>query len=192
MKIALFGGTFDPIHRGHLFICRQAKEQVGLDRVILLPCRQSPHKQVIPGATDPHRLEMARLATADLDWVEVSDWELRRPGASFSWQTIEHFLQQHPEAELFWIMGHDQWEVLEKWGRPEYLAAHLTFLVFARNGKHPQPNPPFRSMVLRGEMEVSATEIRNLLAQGRSAARLLPDAVQSYATKHKLYQTDVR
>jgi nicotinate-nucleotide adenylyltransferase len=187
-RIALFGGSFDPPHRAHLAIARAAVEQCGLERVIFIPCRESPLKNREPGATGPQRLAMLRLATAGLPWAEVSDWELSRPGPSYSWQTAEHFGALHSQSDLHWLMGADQWEALDRWAHPDFLRENLTFIVFARDGKTPRPRPDWRAHFLSGEWGGSSTEARELLAAGEPAEHLLPATVEEYAVRERLYR----
>jgi len=187
-RLALFGGSFDPPHRAHLAIAAAAVEQCALERVVFIPCLISPLKGRLPGASSAARLKMVRLATAGLEWAEVSDWELRRPRVSYSWETVEHFAVQQPLASLHWLMGADQWETLERWARPEFLRVHLTFIVFPRDGISPRPRPGWRAHFLQGEWPGSSTEARALLAAGESAAALLPPAVEEYAVRERLYE----
>jgi nicotinate-nucleotide adenylyltransferase len=189
-SIALFGGTFDPPHNGHLFLAHRAVERCGLERVIFLPARQSPHKVGAPVASDAARLEMLRLATDRLPWAEVSSWEIERPPPSFSWQTAQHFAEVHPGARLCWILGVDQWQALHTWGRPDILADLLHFIVFPRHGIAPAPNPPFRGEFLTDAMEVSATKIRSQLRDGQPVAHLLPPCVMDYLDRHKEIYAD--
>ena len=122
-RIALFGGTFDPPHLGHVRLAEAAREAVGLDEVRLLPCRVSPHKTGSEPTAAADRLAMLRLATAGLPWVVVDDCEVGREGPSYSYQTAEALAARFPEAKLFWLMGADQWDALPDWRHPERLAA---------------------------------------------------------------------
>lgn len=189
-RFALFGGSFDPPHLAHLAIARAAVDQCGLERVVFIPCQESPLKGKLPGARGPQRLEMLRLATAGLAWAEVSGWELERPGPSYSWQTAEHFAAEHPGAEWHWLMGADQWAALERWARPDVLRERLNFIVFTREGAVPQPREGWRMVHLRGEWAGSSTEARALLAAGASAP-LLPAAVEAYARSAGLYRANM-
>lgn len=186
-RIALFGGSFDPPHKAHLAIAQAAVAQCRLARVVFIPCQISPLKGRVPGASGAQRVEMLRLATDGLAWAEVSEWELARPGPSYSWQTAEHFAEENPGAELYWLMGEDQWAALERWARPEFLRERLTFIVFARNGEKPQERPGWRAHFLTGEWRGSSTEARGLLGAGLPAAHLLPRAVEEYAVRERLY-----
>ncbi len=186
MNLALFGGTFDPPHCGHLQIAAAAVQECRLDKVIFLPCHQSPHKASPPQASGPQRLAMLQLATARAAWAEVSAWELQRAEPSFSWQTAEHFATQFPGAKLHWLLGEDQWQALDRWSRPEHLAKLLTFIVFPRAGQTPTPNPRFKAHFLAAEFPGRATEIRAALQAGRAAAHL-PASVAQYIAEQKLY-----
>lgn len=187
MNIALFGGTFDPPHVGHCIIAEEAQQACGLDQVIFLPCHQSPHKSTLPQATDADRLDMLRLCTREFPWAVVSDWELQQPKPSFSFETAEHFKAALPEANLFWLMGVDQWLALEHWGRPDRLAELLTFIVFPRDKIYPAPNPKFRSVFLHREIKVSATSIRGRVHAGESISELVHPEVDRFIQSKSLY-----
>lgn len=186
---ALFGGSFDPPHVGHVAMAEAAVAACGLDRVVFVPCRHSPLKGWAPGASGDERLEMLRLATAGREWVEVSDWELGRPGPSYSWETVRHFRSLWPSAELHWIMGEDQWASLERWARPEVLRETLHFIVFARDGSEPQRRLGWRMTVVAGAWSVSSSQVRAALAAGGDAGGLLPAEVQQYIARRRLYRS---
>ncbi len=193
VHIALFGGSFDPPHLGHLAIARAAMEQAGLDRVIFLPCRQSPHKAQSPGASGEQRLEMLRLATEEWAWAEVSAYETGRPPPSYSWQTAENFAREYKGAKLYWLMGADQWAGISKWARPERLGELLTFIVFPRSRVHPTPRENMRAIFLDGEFHVSSTAARALVAGNASLdvlTQLLPEPVASYILSKGLYRSE--
>lgn len=187
-RIALFGGTFDPVHLGHLHLAELAKDQLALDEVRFLPCRISPHKVGIAPSSPEHRLEMLRLATAGLPWAVVDDFELQRPGPSFSYQTAEAIAAREPAARLFWIMGGDQWDALPRWSHPERLAAAVEFIVLDR-GEASLPRPDFRMCRIPGEHPASATAIRQAVASGvdPQTLRWLPPPAATYIQAHGLY-----
>jgi nicotinate-nucleotide adenylyltransferase len=187
-RIALFGGTFDPVHLGHLHLAELAKNQLALDEVRFLPCRISPHKTGIAPAPPEHRLEMLRLATAGLPWAVVDDFELQHPGPSFSYQTAEAISAREPSARLFWIMGGDQWDALPRWSHPERLAAAVEFIVLDR-GQPSLPRPGFRMCRIPGAHPASATAIRRAVADGVDPQSLpwLPRPAATYLQAHGLY-----
>ncbi len=186
--IALFGGTFDPPHLGHLDIAREAVTRCGLDRVIFIPCHQSPHKPDCLPVAAAHRIEMLKLCTSGEPWAEISPVEINRGGRSYSWETAAHFAALHPGVSLYWILGEDQWRNIETWSRPGYLAELLTFIVFPRDGRAPEDKPGFRHRALEFVHPASATDIRARLQSGvEDDCSLLP-AVSTYIRKNHLYR----
>ena len=186
-KIALFGGTFDPVHLGHIHMAELARAALDLDEVRFLPCRISPHKTGNSPTRPSDRLEMLRLATSHLPWAVVDDFETRREGPSYSYETAEAMAARFPEARLFWIMGGDQWEVLSDWRQPERLAKHVEFIVFSR-GKPITPMDDFVFHEVGGEHPASATGIRNAIANGVTTHPWLPPPVAKWIEKQGLYR----
>lgn len=185
-KIGIFGGTFDPVHLGHLHLATVAKEALDLDEVRFLPCHISPHKTDTAPASGEHRCEMLRLATAGIPWAVVDDRELRQEGPSYSYQTAETLAAEFPGSRLFWIMGGDQWDALPKWKHPERLAACVEFIVLAR-GKIPQPREGYRLHAVDGQHPASSTAIRLALSTGQPHEWLHPD-VASWIPGQRIYQ----
>ncbi|MGL4401932.1 MAG: nicotinate (nicotinamide) nucleotide adenylyltransferase [Luteolibacter sp.] len=187
-KIALFGGTFDPVHLGHLHLATRAKAALDLDQVRFLPCRISPHKADSQPASGEDRCAMLRLATAPLPWAAVDDFELHQSSPSYSFQTAEAMARRFPTARLFWIMGGDQWDVLPTWKSPERLAALVEFIVLTR-GESPKPHPGFRLHAMPDEGHpASATRIRERIKNGESADAWLNASVADWIHRHGLYQ----
>ena len=185
-KICLFGGTFDPIHLGHTHIANAAVEQLGLDHVLFLPCRQSPHKTDQQHADAEHRLAMCRLATADFPWAEVNDHDLISSPPSYSWRTAEAMQKKFPLAQLYWLMGTDQWDALPRWHKPETLASIVEFIVFTR-GAIPEPRKGMRMHAIKGNHPASATAIRQHPTEEDTHLWLHPK-VEAYIKSNKLYQ----
>ena len=186
-RIALFGGTFDPVHLGHLHLAGTARAALDLDQVRFIPCRISPHKLDTTPTSAEARLVMLRLATADLPWAVVDDLETRREGPSFSWETAVAMRGKFPGARLFWIMGVDQWKVLLGWAEPEKLAACVEFVVFSR-GEAPVPRDGFVMHALACDHPASATAIREAIAAGRDTGGWLDPAVEAYIREHGLFR----
>ncbi len=185
-RIALFGGTFDPVHLGHLHLADLARQSLGLDEVRFLPCLISPHKTGTSPASPADRLEMLRLATSHLPWAVVDGYELEKNGPSFSFETAATMAARFPEARLFWIMGGDQWDALPRWKNPEILARHVEFIVLAR-GTPPPPREGYRLHLIQGEHPASATAIRETIAGGDRELPWLPASVSDYIRRHGLY-----
>ncbi|MDB4106675.1 nicotinate (nicotinamide) nucleotide adenylyltransferase [bacterium] len=185
-RIALFGGTFDPIHTGHLEIAQKAQQALDLNEVIFLPCQKSPHKTTGPVASDQERYEMLQLATAKFSWASVSDFELRRPLPNYTWATVEALKNDLLKgSHLFLLIGLDQWEALPRWSHPEKLAAAAEFIVVGRDGE-PKPREGYHAHFLPGDHPASASEIRSRLSEGKSAD-WLPTEVAAFITKKDLY-----
>ncbi|HPA17962.1 MAG TPA: nicotinate (nicotinamide) nucleotide adenylyltransferase [Verrucomicrobiae bacterium] len=195
MRLGLFGGTFDPVHRGHVEVARRALAW-GLDGVVVVPCRQSPHKPVAAGAPVPadgrHRWEMLRLAFRGEGGVSLSRCELDRQGPSYTRDTLAELRSQHPGADWVLVLGADQLPALPRWVGFCDWANGVGFLVFGRPGCAIE----IGAAELRGlpidviqdfEIPVSATEIRGRFGRGESVAGMLPDGVEAYILRHGLY-----
>lgn len=163
-----------------------AVSALGLDEVRFIPCRVSPHKQGSAPASADDRLEMLRLAMADARWAVIDDFELRRDGPSFSYETAEAMCAQFPHAKLYWIMGGDQWEALPRWKHPELLARCVEFIVLSRGGNIPS-HDHFTMHPITGEHPAAATEIRRALAGGDAKDKWLHPNVAEYIRRHRLY-----
>lgn len=181
-RIGLFGGSFDPVHHGHLILAREALETLGLDRVVFLPARISPHKLDRPPASAEWRLRMVQAAVAGEAGFVCDDRELRREGPSFAIDTVREYRAEHPGAELFYFIGDDNTEALSTWKEIEELRRQVTFLVFARDGDE--------GTVLDRRIEISSSEIRKRVASGRSVRYLLPEEVCTMISQNGLYRND--
>jgi nicotinate-nucleotide adenylyltransferase len=185
LRIALFGGTFDPVHRGHMQIARSAVEALDLNLVVFIPCRQSPHKDRATAADESERLAMLELATADIPWAEVSDLETYLPPPSYSWITAETMHEIFPTDRLFWLLGEDQWNAVATWARPDYLADLVEFIVHSRGGR-PAPKPGFRAHFIHGDHPASSSEIRRD-APGQLHSEWLHPNVERFIKANGLY-----
>jgi nicotinate-nucleotide adenylyltransferase len=183
LKIGIYGGTFDPIHHGHLILARQACEELGLDRLIFVPAALSPFKKAAQ-ASGEGRLSMLRAAIEGQDGFSVDDCELKRPPPSYSVDTVLQIRERDPNAELFWLIGADNVSRLNKWHRIDELKKLVQFVVLDRacsGSKQPYP-------VIQRNIDISATEIRNRVASGRSIRYLVPKAVEKIIRRENLYR----
>ena len=187
-KIGLFGGTFDPVHLGHLHLTGLTRDALALDEVRFMPCPISPHKLGSPPVSGEDRCEMLRLASADLPWAVVDDFELRQVGPAYSYLTAEALAEKFPAARLYWIMGGDQWDALPTWKNPERLARCVEFAVIAR-GEPPQPRDGYRLHVVTGHHPASATAIRRALINGTVAHEWLAPHVATWIAAQGLYRS---
>lgn len=177
MRIGIFGGSFDPVHAGHIHLADLARQAAGLDEVWFLPCQVSPHKTGRPPTPGATRVKWLELATAGLPWAKIETLELRSEGPSYSYKTMRSLSEGHPGNEWFWIMGGDQWEALSKWKHPEIIAELASFIVLARNGSSIVERPGYRLHVVYGAHPASATEIRRAIAAGDIDIPFLDPAV---------------
>lgn len=199
-KVILFGGSFDPIHNGHLCVGGDVLEKLAADQLIFVPAYRSPHKPHMP-APGEHRLAMIRLAIEGQDKFCVSDCELRRRDPSYTLETIYFFRKKYgPEAALFWLIGADQLADFDKWYCVTELLDCCQVSVMYRAG-YPAPrfdrfrgvfNPAHIEMLERNVVEtplvdVSSTAIRQRLAAGDACADVLPQPVVRYIVRHQLY-----
>jgi len=186
LRLGFFGGTFDPVHEGHLEIGLKAVSALQLDRLIFLPCRRSPHKSAEPRASDHDRLAMLKLASAGHPNFRVDPFELERPPPSYTWQTIRALKLRFPaDTQFYLLIGLDQWEALPTWQDPERLAEEVEFIVASRNGS-PSIHDHYRAHFLKGNHPASASAIRSALATGHSP-KWLPNSVLAYIREKGLY-----
>jgi nicotinate-nucleotide adenylyltransferase len=184
MRIGIYGGTFNPVHHGHLILARQALEEFKLDRLIFVPAAESPFKIQNHTAPAGDRLAMLRLAIAGEDRFSVDPLEIERGGISYSIDTVKMFRSRDPEAELFFLVGEDNADRLTEWHRFEELKKLVCFVVLSRSEDFESSEYP----VVQRRIEISSTEIRNRVAKQESITYLVPESVKHYIEQHQLYQ----
>ncbi len=193
-RLGLFGGTFDPVHNGHLRAIDGARRELALDRVILLPNPQPPHKLRDPLTPYVHRKEMLRLALADFPALELGDFEEQSAGPAYTTDTVRRVIRVFPAAayELWLIVGLDSLIELPRWKDPEDLFRHARVAVLPRPGfalDAVRPEYLARVRLLQTPLlDISATEIRRCIIRGQSVADLVPPAVAAYIREHGLYR----
>jgi nicotinate-nucleotide adenylyltransferase len=183
-RVGVFGGTFDPVHVGHLAIALAALETVPLDRVVFVPARRSPLKERAPVAPAEHRLAMLERATADEPRFGISRIELEREAPSYTVDTLEAL---SGEGRLFLILGADASADLDRWKDPARVRS-LATLVIARRTGSPAPSGERALTLDTPLMDISARELRERAAQARSLRYLVPDPVCRYIEEHALYR----
>ena len=182
-RIGVFGGTFDPVHVGHLAIANAALDELGLDRVYFVPARRSPLKRDGPIASAEDRIAMLTAATRDEPHFRVSSVELDRNGPSFTVDTLEAL---RGEGDLFLILGSDAYADFERWHEPARIRELAAIVLAARPGV---PNAPKTVRMLDSPlMDISSRELRARAARGRSLRYLVPEAVLRYIEEHRLYR----
>ncbi|MDE5729671.1 MAG: nicotinate (nicotinamide) nucleotide adenylyltransferase [Clostridia bacterium] len=196
MKIAIFGGAFNPVHNEHVNIVLAAKKALGLDKIIVMPAFVSPDKKGVMTARAKDRLKMCRLAFEKYEGVEVSDYEIKRGGISYSYLTCRHFKKLYPDDELYFIIGADQLKNFSSWKEPKEILKCVTLAVCARENAEELKaelkkfTAQFKSDVVSfgyvGKA-VSSTKIRTLAALGEDFSNYVPNAVKSHICGGELY-----
>lgn len=192
-RLGVFGGAFDPPHVAHVALARAAVEQLHLDELRIFPTGQAWHKTQALSAPE-HRLALARIAFGDLPRTVIDDRELRRPGPTYTIDTLRELKAEHPAARLFLVMGEDQATSLTRWHEWQAILQLAIVCVAARTVTMPAaavPDLPAHADVrlLRlPNMPESATEVRERVARGDGIAQLVPPGVASYIDRHHLYQ----
>ena len=185
MKIGIYGGTFDPIHNGHLILGRDAVEKLGLDELLFIPNASSPHRQHETPASGEMRYQMILAAIADEPCFVADDMEIKRGGVSYSIDTILALKKRYPEdAEILYMIGQDNVEELHTWHRIDELKRLVHFVVFTRGSR----DSAHLLLKLERRVDISATEIRSRVAKGKSIRYLVPDAVLQMINENQLYQ----
>lgn len=197
-RLGVFGGTFDPIHNGHLFIAEEAAEELGLDRMLIVPARDPPHRQAEPSASAEDRLAMVKLAIAGNPRFEASRIELERDGPSYTVDTLAALRERHADTEIVFIIGMDSVPELPRWHDPEGILRLAHLVAVQRGGRELAdlsalegvlPSAKGRvTLISHQGLEISATDVRQRLEEGRSVRYLVPDRVIEYIQSRGLYR----
>jgi nicotinate-nucleotide adenylyltransferase len=188
-RIGLFGGSFDPVHLGHLLVAQAAREELELTRLFFIPAAQSPFKPDRQPTPANERLRLLRLALAGKTWCELDEKEIGRGGISYTIETLKDYARRFPHAQLFYLIGADQVAKLPEWRAATELAALAEFVVIPRPGNPDAPFlKPFRGRILKGfPFGVSSSEIRARIQTGRTIDALVPGAVAEAIRNSRLY-----
>jgi len=189
LRIGIFGGSFDPVHLGHLLVAQAAREELGLSRLFFVPAAQSPFKPERQPIAAAERLRLLRLALESQEWCEVDDQEISRGGVSFTIDTIRDYVRRFPQAQLWYLIGADHAPQLPKWRDAQEIASLVEFAVVARPGQTASPLPtPFRARTLTGfPLGVSSSQIRARIKAGLSIRHLVPAAAADAIRDNGLY-----
>lgn len=198
MRLGLLGGTFDPIHVGHLLLAEQCREQCQLDEVWFLPAGNPPHKLAAEFTPGKERAEMLSFAIAGHPQFSVSRIELERSGTTYTVDTLEQLRDEDPTRELFFLLGADSLDDLPNWREPQRIA-ELATLVVANRGDRPLPHIDELRDQLGGSIiaklrfveipgiDLSARDIRRRVRENRSIRFMTPRAIEAYIAEHRLY-----
>ena len=187
IRLALYGGSFDPIHHGHLILARQALEELSLDRVVFVPAAESPFKPNQSSASAKDRLAMVKLAIEDEPSFLVDPLELNRETPSYTIHTAREYKMRHPTDTLFFLVGEDHVAALPKWNEFKELDRLVRFAVLSRSDLPLKVGYP----VVRRRFDLSSTEIRNRVANNLPISYLVPENVLRYIHERKLYRGEV-
>jgi nicotinate-nucleotide adenylyltransferase len=185
--IGLFGGSFDPVHHGHLIVGQVAVEQLGLEALRFLPARQQPFKQGRHCASPQHRAAMLSLAISGAPGLAVERTELDRAGPSYTVHTLEELRQREPGSEFVLLLGADAAADLPAWREAGRIPELARIVVFARPGSAAPVTPRNTQIIQVPVIEISATEIRRRVCRGQSIRYWVPDSVAEYIARHRLY-----
>ena len=199
MSIAMYGGSFDPIHNGHLALCRAALEESRADRLLLVPTGESPHRDNTGKPPFAHRLALCQIAAREIPGAEASDLEQRLGGVNYPIRTVLALKRQYPDQPLFLIVGGDMLLCFHRWKDYRAILENVTLLAGARTGDQRReleeycrrvlPDYPQVRLVDFSPIEISSTRLRELAAKGEDLSPWVPAGVAEYIHNHGLYQT---
>ena len=175
IRTGIFGGSFNPIHNGHISLARQLKEREGLDEVWLMVSPQNPLKQSSDLLDDEARLEMARKALEGVEGIIASDYEMHLPKPSYTWNTLQALSRDYPEREFVLMIGGDNWDHFDRWYRSEDIKANYEIVVYTRT-----PGDA-------GFIDISSTDVRQRIRQHRSIRKLVPSVVADIIKERGYY-----
>lgn len=194
-RIALYGGVFDPVHMGHVAVMEQILSELHPDELVVIPCGNPPHKKGRRISYGNHRAEMLRIATASLNKVTISDYEISKKETSYTVHTLEFFRKQYgQDTELIWVIGADNIRPFFTWYRPEQILELASIAVLSRPGfdrKEAEQAFPDCYVIGERQVDISSTEIRENCKTGKSITGLVPPGVEDYLKRHFLYPTPI-
>lgn len=205
-KIGIMGGTFNPIHYGHLFLAENAYEQVGLDKVLFMPSKNPPHKEKPVNITEQQRVDMINLAIEDNPHFELSRMELEREGMTYTADTLAILKRENPNTEYYFFVGTDSLFMMQDWRKPQEIFNLCTIVAAGRDNANEEQicrhikylEKQFNASIIYIEMptiQLASCEIRERIAQNRTVRYYMPDSVIEYIKKNELYasgQEDIR
>ncbi|MDO4562819.1 MAG: nicotinate (nicotinamide) nucleotide adenylyltransferase [Clostridia bacterium] len=184
MKIGLYGGAFDPVHNGHVAVMRAAHDE-GIEKIILIPCGNMPHKRSGAQTDAQSRIDMLSLAAEDMPYCEISSYEIQKSEVSYSADTVEYFASVYDKDEIHFIVGADSYDYIKDWHQPERIFASSKVVVFPREGYERQQGAQYINMA---KVNVSSSEIREKIKLGQDVSNLLPKRVLEYIINNGLYK----
>lgn len=186
----IFGGSFNPIHNGHLSLARQLLERVGLDEVWFMVSPQNPFKRSDDLLDDDERLQLVRLALAEEPKMKASDYEFHLPRPSYTWNTLQHLAKDYPDHKFVLLIGGDNWAKFDQWNHASDIVNRYRIVIYPRSGYAIGKDilPSSVTLVDTPLMDISSTVIRQRIHDGQSIVGLVPKTVEQYIIKNKLYK----
>lgn len=194
MQIGIYGGTFNPVHLGHIHLLREVMATGLLDKILVMPDRTPPHKQALDLVAGWKRFEMLKLATSGMKGIQVSDFELRREGKSYTFMTLRLLRELYPDDQFSLIMGADMLLSFREWRNWEEILSHTRLIAAARDeGEYERLELAAKALgntdlVRITPLPVSSTEVRQAVKEGHSLENLVPQPVAEYIRENHLYQ----
>ena len=197
MRIAVFGGSFNPVHIGHLKLVKKVKTEFNIDKVIVVPTYSTPLKDNSNLISGADRFNMCKLAFEGIDFVEVSDFEILHQKESYTYITLEHFKSVYPDDELFFVVGADMFNTIDKWKNPDYIFKSAVIIVVERNGSNADIFQKAdelsligcKSVILNESVyDISSTEIRGKFSKNEDVSAYLDCKVIDYINNNNLYR----
>lgn len=190
VKIGILGGTFDPVHNGHIYLAKKVCVKLRLDKIIFIPSYLPPHKKGVKVTSARHRFNMLKLAIQGNKKFKISDMEIKRKGRSYSVETLRRLRKRYgAAAELFFITGSDSLKELNKWKNLKEILTLCRFVVVERPGFKASKHPKGSIFLKISAKDISATEIRSKIGANKPLNRLMPAAVETYIYKYILYRS---
>ena len=189
IKTGIFGGSFNPIHNGHISLARQLKEKAGLDEVWLMVSPQNPMKQQADLLSDEARLQMARLALEHETGIIACDYEMHLPKPSYTWLTLQALSRDYPDRQFVLMIGGDNWSIFHRWFHADDILQNYQVVVYPRRDEQPvEKSLPVGVTIVEAELlDVSSTEIRQRIREGRSIRKLVPPSVAAFIKQEGYY-----
>jgi nicotinate-nucleotide adenylyltransferase len=189
IKTGIFGGSFNPIHNGHISLARQLKEKAGLDEVWLMVSPQNPMKQQADLLSDEARLQMARLALEQETGIIACDYEMHLPKPSYTWLTLQALSRDYPDRQFVLMIGGDNWSIFHRWFHADDILQNYQVVVYPRRDEQPvEKSLPAGVTIVEAELlDVSSTEIRQRIREGRSIRKLVPPSVAAFIKQEGYY-----
>ena len=188
IRTGIFGGSFNPIHNGHISLARQLREKAGLDEVWLMVSPQNPLKKSSDLLDDNLRMEMARLAVEGQEGIIASDYEMHLPKPSYTWNTLQSLSKDYPEREFVLLMGGDNWALFDKWYHYDDILKNYCIVVYPRRDSLRSLGETLSAQIVEAELlDISSTEIRERIKSGKGIRRMVPKAVADFIKEKGLY-----